>query len=65
MKMRKVLLLLFIVVLSSCSKTDCNEEMAKLEKLRAQGWQNCNGSKVCIDKIESDYNKQVSELDCD
>lgn len=63
--MRKVFLLLFIIALSSCSKTDCNEEMAKLGKLRMQGWQNCNGSQACIAKIESDYTKRVNELDCD
>ncbi|WP_433834646.1 hypothetical protein [Flavobacterium anhuiense] len=62
--MKKLLLLLCIIVLSSCSKTDCNEEMSKLEKLRSQGWQNCNGSKACIDKIESDYKRQVDKLDC-
>lgn len=63
--MKKIILLLTMMILSSCSKIDCNEEMAKLEKLRVQGWQNCNGSKACIDKMESDYNKSVSELDCD
>jgi len=63
--MKKLLLLLSIVILYSCSKNDCNEERTKLEKLRSQGWQNCNGSKACIDKIESDYSKQVAKLDCD
>lgn len=63
--MRKIFLLICVVVLSSCSKTDCNEEMKNLEKLRSQGWQHCNGSQACIAKIESDYSKKVNELDCD
>lgn len=63
--MRKILLLLLIVVLCSCSKSDCNEEMKKLEESRSQGWKNCNGSQACIAKIESDYNKKVNELNCD
>ncbi len=63
--MKKIILLMTILILSSCSKTDCNEEMARLEKLRSEGWQNCNGSKACIDKIESDYQKKVNDLDCD
>lgn len=62
--MQKILLGCLILFISSCSKTDCNEEMLKLEKLRIQGWQNCNGSKSCNDKIESDFNKRVKELNC-
>ncbi|RVT78546.1 hypothetical protein EOD40_04745 [Flavobacterium sufflavum] len=63
--MRKILLLFFALIVLSCSKTNCDEEMARLEELRTQGWHNCNGSKACWDKINSDYNKKVNELDCD
>tara|TARA_R110002124_G_scaffold200960_2_gene367527 strand:- start:1048 stop:1239 length:192 start_codon:yes stop_codon:yes gene_type:complete len=63
--MKKALFVLVILLITSCSKTNCNEEMAKLQTLRSQGWQNCNGAKACTEKIEADYSKRVNELDCE
>ncbi len=44
------------LLLTGCtSEQDCDEELEKLEVLRSNGWNNCNGSSACVAKIESDY----------
>lgn len=63
--MKKILFTISTLFLISCSNENCSEEMVKLQNQRSQGWQNCNGSKACIEKIESDYNKAVDKLNCD
>ena len=42
-----------VLLLSCTNDSNCDEELAKVEELRAKGWTNCNGGKACIAKIES------------
>lgn len=62
--MKKILLIPMIaVLLLSCTNDSyCDEELAKVEELRAKGWTNCNGGKACIAKIESDYQRKKQEI---
>ena len=62
--MKKILLIPMIaVLLLSCTNDSyCDEELANLEKLRSQGWTNCNGGKACVEKIESDYQRRKQDI---
>lgn len=60
----KSIVLLASVFFISCSNENCEEEMFKLLELRTKGWQNCNGSAACIEKIESDYQVGIDKLNC-
>ena len=62
--MKKILLIPMIaVLLLSCTNdSSCEEELAKVEELRAKGWTNCNGGKACVAKIESAYQMKRQEI---
>lgn len=62
--MKKLLLLLVLLCVGCTAENDsnCDEELQKLEKLRSQGWTNCNGGPACVAKIESDYQNRKKEI---
>ncbi len=63
--MKKLILFLIVLSVSSCSlddTKDCDDKLQKLEDLRSKGWTNCNGSASCVQKIEKDYEKNKNEV---
>ena len=51
-----------VLLLSCTNDSYCEEELAKVEELRAKGWTNCNGGKACVAKIESYYQMKSQEI---
>ena len=62
--MKKILLtpMIAVLLLSCTNDSYCDEELAKVEELRAKGWTNCNGGKACVAKIESAYQIKRQEI---
>lgn len=56
------ILILFALLLFSCSKPDCDEELAKLYEQRNEAFSRCGGSFPCYRKIQEEFDKKEKEI---
>jgi len=58
----KKLILIIVIIMSSCSNVDCDEEKKQLTEKYNQAIQNAGGSFPAIEQITAQYQQKMNEL---
>lgn len=60
--MKKIILLLSVVLIASCSSADCGSQLSDLEKQYQKTWINCGNSYPCIQNATNQYNSKKQNI---